>query len=111
MKLLNIHRLTPSTPNVNFTLIIIPDGITSIEEATFGLNPVSDLMLKYIVLPQSVTKIYFKSFPTDYALERIYFFGTEAQWEAIKMFNYREKWKYVEVVFTDKIPTLEELER
>ncbi|MBE6542969.1 MAG: hypothetical protein E7675_01070 [Ruminococcaceae bacterium] len=83
--------------------MIVPHGVKVLDSYACGGD------IKVLVLPSSIKEIAEDAFGKDVVPKRIYYIGNKEQWDKIEFNSYQEKWKDVEVIFTDKIPTLEEI--
>lgn len=106
-EILEYLTITNITTNAaEFVTIVVPEGMKTIAAKSFSGSG----NLKILVLPSSVTEIADSAFSENSSLKRIYYAGTEEQWNTINLNNYREKWKDVEVVFTADIPDKNEID-
>ena len=94
-KKLNINNISGQTFS-NFDLIRIPNGVTKISTYTFS----NASQLQVLVLPSTLKEISNDAFTDTSNLHTIYFCGSEAQWNSVKLGRYRDEWSDVNVVFS-----------
>lgn len=88
---INTLRLYQSS---GYDLIRIPSGIKKLDTSTyFQAGP------QVLILPASLTEISNGVFNDVSSLHTIYYCGTEAQWNAVKLNRYRNDWKSANVIF------------
>ena len=93
-----VERLSINTLRLfysyNYKLIRIPSGIKTLNTNTgFQSAP------QVLILPASLTEISNGAFSNSASLHTIYYSGTEAQWNKVKLNRYRDEWKDVNVIF------------
>ena len=81
--------------------VIIPDGVTSIGDWAFD----SCVNLTSITIPDSVTSVGNGAFYGCSSLEKVYYTGTEAQWNDIIVDNWGNEVLNAIIVFNYGIPT------
>ena len=80
--------------------VVIPDSVTYIDYSAFYCCD----SLTSVTIPDSVTSIDEFAFYGCNSLERVYYSGTEAQWDAIEIGSHNEPLEGVEVIFNSTEP-------
>lgn len=70
---------TADTVDINPSIVVIPDGVTTIGDSAFDSNQ----KLTRVTIPASVTRFGDKAFSYCIKLANIYYKGSEEQWNAI----------------------------
>ena len=83
------------------TSVTIPDSVTSISDATFR----SCSSLTSVTIPDSVTSIGISAFYGCSSLTDVYYAGTEAQWNAIRIRSYNEPLTRATIHYNSTGPT------